>query len=240
MRHHRGMSHPADYPMSNPQDFSDLEVAPKPRREEDSFKELQRPPSDCLPELASPPLWESFSASDQSQASPNPFSDVSALSPSAIGTPTPLPEKDIDGSRPKIRRICGIRAVTFILLLLAVVLLCIGLGAGVPLALLVGRGKGSQSSIKANTTNSSPPAVRSSISNDSSLASIAYNDGSGVTQYRLYYQGEDDFIKESAWNATSNAWQVSNTGIGKAKSKTPIAAVVTGPVLTAFVSGFTL
>lgn len=78
----------------------------------------------------------------------------------------------------------------------------------------------------ANVSNASTPAH---ILSDTGLASVAWNDTNNITQHRLYYQDEDNMIKESSWNSSAKLWSVSNSAIGKAKNASPIAATVTGP-----------
>lgn len=58
----------------------------------------------------------------------------------------------------------------------------------------------------------------------SQLGSVAWQDGKNVTQCRVYYQDANSQIRESAWNASSGHWYVSNSGIAAAKNGTPIAA----------------
>ena len=72
------------------------------------------------------------------------------------------------------------------------------------------------------------PAYKA-IRQDSQLAAVAFNDTSGSTQYRVYFQDSADLIKESSWNSTSQRWFVSNSNITKAKPSTPIAAAAVGP-----------
>lgn len=62
------------------------------------------------------------------------------------------------------------------------------------------------------------------IMNDSSLATVAFEDEDNITQYRLYYQDNNSIIKESAWNATAGVWYTSNSNITIGKAGTPIAA----------------
>jgi hypothetical protein len=67
------------------------------------------------------------------------------------------------------------------------------------------------------------------IRQDSQLAAVAFNDTSGTTQYRVYFQDSTNLIKESSWNSTSQRWFVSNSNVTKAKPSTPIAAAAVGP-----------
>ncbi|CAF9910296.1 MAG: hypothetical protein ALECFALPRED_006456 [Alectoria fallacina] len=53
-------------------------------------------------------------------------------------------------------------------------------------------------------------------------------------QYRVYWQGDDNVIRESAWNDTANLWQLSNSAIGSAKANSPLVAVVSGPAVCSF------
>ena len=72
------------------------------------------------------------------------------------------------------------------------------------------------------------PAYKA-IRQDSQLAAVAFNDTSGTTQYRVYFQDSANLIKESSWNSTSQRWFVSNRNVTKAKPSTPIAAAAVGP-----------
>lgn len=130
------------------------------------------------------------------------------------------------------RTICGIPRKTF-WILLGVKLLMMAVVIAVPVGLFVRRGK--HTSAHANASNV-PPSSPIMISNTSSLASIAWNDTNGIMQYRVYSQGEDNIIRESAWNATANLWQLSNSAIGIAEANAPLAAVISGPAVYPFVS----
>ena len=99
----------------------------------------------------------------------------------------------------------------------------------------------SQASLLPSAT-SDPISATSSptgISSNSRLASIAYPDEDNVLQYRVYYQDDNNTIKESAWNNSQATWYVLNDNIGTAKKGTPIAAAA-DPVgySTQFVSCF--
>lgn len=103
----------------------------------------------------------------------------------------------------------------------------------VPVGLVFGRGK--DPSAHANISNV-PPSNHAAISDTSSLASIAWNGTNGIIQYRVYWQGVDNIIRESAWNATAKLWQLSNSAMGSAKANSPLVAVVSGPARSAIVS----
>lgn len=75
----------------------------------------------------------------------------------------------------------------------------------------------------------------SQILNDTGLAAIAWNDTSSLKQYRLYHQDQSNNIVESAWNSSTKRWYITRA-LGKAKTASPIAAVVTGPQEFPFVS----
>lgn len=71
---------------------------------------------------------------------------------------------------------------------------------------------------------------------NSSLASVAWSEPSGLAYRRLYYQDDAGTIKESAWNSSGNEWYSSNENLAKAKPSSPIAAAVVGNTTLRFVS----
>lgn len=70
--------------------------------------------------------------------------------------------------------------------------------------------------------------VNTTLLNNTKLASLVWNIN-GMTQYRLWYQTEDNMIREVGKNETSNQWYVSGQSHGPAKGGSPIAASYTGP-----------
>lgn len=85
-------------------------------------------------------------------------------------------------------------------------------------------------------TNSSHPASIMTMNDNTALASIAWNNSDNKHQSRLYWQGNDNAIRESSWNSTQQNWTVSSPPIGYARPNSPMAAVVTGPAGFSFVS----
>ncbi len=82
---------------------------------------------------------------------------------------------------------------------------------------------------QSGSRNSSSPLSTAEVSLSSSLAAIAFNDIQDLVRYRIYYQDNNGAIKESSWNSSGQSWYVSNAAIGLAKSKSPLAPLVTGP-----------
>ena len=237
-----------DYPQSNPSDFSTLEVAPQPTRPDESFKEMQSPTGLEPVHLKRGNLAARYSQFDAPEAVAQPSPSLSPPIPDSALSPYPpaslggsfgalITEKALESNKPKPRRICGLRARNF-WFILVLILLTIATVVGLSVGLTVGCDQSHHKKGKdGNSGNSAlaPPAAKG-VSNNSSLASVAFNDTSGLLRYRIYFQDDTDMIKESSWNASTKLWQVSNTAIGKAKSKSPLAAIVTGPPTYAFVS----
>ena len=240
--------------MSVPQDFSSLEV--HHRRTDDGLKEVDHQSSGLLGTFSGieaydsrsvSPLPESYNAGSQRSTlfPPSHFSTANSLS-------TLVPDKEAGPATPaestqRARRICGLPANGF-WLLLATTLIIIAVAAGVSVGLYVHKDHTPASpttngnSLAATTQSSLASPSASSAAPDavprdpsSGLASVAWNDTKGTAQYRVYYQDNQNAVKEFAWNASSNAWEQTQT-LGKAQAKTPIAAAVTGPQDFAFVS----
>ena len=93
-----------------------------------------------------------------------------------------------------------------------------------------------QSTSSIQSTSSDVPATRMRLSNSTALASIAWADEKFVNQHRLYWQSDDNYIWESAYDAAQQTWTGSPVPIGYAKPMSPIAGVVTGPISFTFVS----
>ena len=90
----------------------------------------------------------------------------------------------------------------------------------------------SGASIPTTSTASSFPTptakLNTTFHNRTNLASLVW-DLNGVTQYRVWYQTEDNMIREVGKNDTRNQWYISGQSHGPAKSASPIAASYTGP-----------
>lgn len=176
----------------------------------------------------------------------NPESDLEVVPKSYPPAPhngievynSPLPEDKIaidsrNGARS--RRICGLRRKWSFILLGVIALVVIGAAAGGTVDATQGNKSSSSSStpsadsgLAGSASNATSSAI-TGLSTNSSLAAVSYNDSAGTMQYRVYYQDENDMIKESAWNATFNTWYVSNDGIGKVKPGSTITAAAIGP-----------
>lgn len=232
-----------DQPRSNPEDFSTLEVATQPSNyNNDTLKELQSP-DNFESTYRGRARLDQYGAPEAIQQSPSPKGAHGVTSPALSPLPASsfggssdsyLTEKDLGTQLPRAgRRVCGMRAMVFCLLLtLATVIVLVAVA--VPMGLIVGRQRSSSSQSK--NPNSFSALSHTGVSDDSSLASIAFNDTQGLVHYRIYYQDNNGTIKESSWNSSGNSWYVSNAAIGSAKPKSPLAAVVTGPVHHPFVS----
>ena len=82
-----------------------------------------------------------------------------------------------------------------------------------------------------STASSFPtPAAKlnTTLLNTTKLASVVWNIN-GVTEYRMWYQTEDNMIREVGKNDTGNQWYTSGQSHGPAKRGSPIAASYTGP-----------
>ena len=90
----------------------------------------------------------------------------------------------------------------------------------------------SGASILTTSTTSSFPTptakLNTTLLNTTNLASLVWT-LNGVTQYRVWYQTEDNMIREIGKNDTGNQWYMSGQSHGPAKSGSPIAASYTGP-----------
>ncbi|KAL9074231.1 MAG: hypothetical protein Q9161_002425 [Pseudevernia consocians] len=90
----------------------------------------------------------------------------------------------------------------------------------------------SGASILTTSTTSSFPTptakLNTTLLNTTNLASLVWT-LNGMTQYRVWYQTEDNMIREVGKNDTANQWYISGQSHGPAKSGSPIAASYTGP-----------
>ena len=101
----------------------------------------------------------------------------------------------------------------------------------------------SGASISTTSTASSFPTptakLNTTLLNGTNLASLVWV-LNGVTQYRVWYQTEDNMIREVGKNDTGNQWYISGQSHGPAKSGSPIAASYTGPPDWLIVGALTL
>ena len=70
------------------------------------------------------------------------------------------------------------------------------------------------------------------------IATVNWN-FNGVTEYRLWYQTDDNMIREVGRNDTENQWYSSGQSHGPAKRGSPLAASYTGPPTWPIVGAFT-
>lgn len=80
--------------------------------------------------------------------------------------------------------------------------------------------------------------LNTTMLNTTNLASVIWK-SRGVTEYRVWYQTEDNMIREIGRNDTGNEWYNSGQSHGPAKRGTPIAASCTGPPDWLFVGALT-
>lgn len=80
--------------------------------------------------------------------------------------------------------------------------------------------------------------LNATMLNTTNLASVIWKSG-GVTEYRVWYQTEDNMIREIGRNDTGNEWYSSGQSHGPAKRGSPIAASSTGPLNWPFVGALT-
>lgn len=125
----------------------------------------------------------------------------------------------------KEHKIFGLRRKIFFILLVMVLVLIIA-GA-------VGGGVGGAIAARNRNKNAAPKAATASQVGcaNTGLAAMLWTDLNGTLHKRLYYQDNNDKIRESAWdNSTSfnTAWNV-NAISDVAKACTPIAAVAGYP-----------
>ena len=99
-------------------------------------------------------------------------------------------------------------AVLSSMLVLAIV---IGVTVGVTVR---NASKSSSSQPNLSAPSETPDATSSSLVSRSGLASVAWNDSSGVTQHRVYYQDANNFIRGSISNMRTLMWQQRPEAIG--------------------------
>lgn len=241
MSHNSQTWYEDDKPQSNREDFSTLEVVSQPLRHTDTLKELQSP--DGLdPVYLGRARFSQLDAPEATQYSHSPTATHGAFSPALSplpassvggGSSSYLTEKELNAQAQRQgKRICGITAMFFgLLLVLAFVIVAVAIA--VPVGLILGR----KHMLSSQPISSNASALSTTgVSNNSSLASVAFNDTQGLMHHRVYYQDNTGTIKESSWNSSGKTWYVSNIAIGFAKPKTPLAAIVTGPQDYKFVS----
>lgn len=139
----------------------------------------------------------------------------------AVGTGTVSPESVKLLKDRKQRLILGIRRRTFFGCLIAIILIVI---AG------VGGGLGNRH-VPSSTSNSTSNTNVGNTYTNTGLAALQWTDPNGTMYKRVYYQDNNNKIRESAWdNQTTfdTAWEI-NTISELTKPQTPIAAVAGWP-----------
>ena len=87
------------------------------------------------------------------------------------------------------------------------------------------------SNLSMSTASSLPTQtakLNATMLNTTNLASLVWN-FTGATEYRVWYQTEDNMIREVGRNDTGNQWYSTGQSHGPAKRGSPIAASFTGP-----------
>ena len=176
---------------------------------------------------ASPGLYDSFKQAVHQQ--PRPLPPDQMLPEAYI-----LAEKAPYQKPKRGQRICHLRRKWFwTFAILAVFVIAAVAGALVGTHVHRAKGKDKQNTPSASSGH---PAPTVKMINATALASVAWNDTDNNPHYRLYWQGEDNSIRESSYKITQQNWTVSPSPIGYAKPNSPLAAVVTGPAGFPFVS----
>lgn len=190
-----------------------------------------------LPGLTSPDIQRDGSglivaSSHQFMGTPS----IYALSePSTESTPGEK-RSELADSRLRQRTVFSLRPRSFWLALLSSILvLAIVIGVTVGMTVRYAS-KSSSSQHNPSAPSETPDATSSSLVNRSGLASVAWNDSSGVTQHRVYYQDANNLIREPSWNMRTLMWLQKPEAIGQAKPSTPIAAAVAGSSTSPFVT----
>lgn len=138
------------------------------------------------------------------------------------------------------RKICHLRPKLFLglLILLSAIIATI---VGAVVGTRVHRSSQQTQSAPSPTSNQTAASVNSAMADQSHLASIAWNDTEGTTHHRLYFQDTNNSIRESAWDSKGHAWMPNPTPIVPyVKPNSPLAAAVTGPRGSTFVSNESL
>ena len=130
----------------------------------------------------------------------------------------PLPSQE--------RKILGLKRKTFFIVaaVLAVIVLAAVIGGGVGGGIAARNRKSSQ-----NTVVAQPP--RQPPYTNTGLAAMEWTDLNGTLHKRVYYQGKDCKIRESAWDNSSSLtapWQI-NSISDPVQANTPIAATAGWP-----------
>lgn len=226
-----------DFRMDNPNHFHFSTTEYYSTLQVDRTLEEKQPLPECGLEPIKPPLFvhlcDAPELSPHSET-PRTFNSVSSIEPDATFAHTSgtlLKQKERGNGWKGGRTICGIPRNTF-WIVSVVKILMMAVVIAVPVTLVV---RAKTSSARTHASNVFPINPMS-ISNTSSLASISWNDTNGFMQYRVYWQGEENNIMESARNGTFPTWQVSNNAIGNAKPRSPLIAVASDPADYPFVS----
>lgn len=132
------------------------------------------------------------------------------------------------------RKIFGLRRKTFFILLAVVlVLIAAAVGGGVG-GTSAARNREDTAAVPTNTPSPTPPqapTTTQALYANTGLAAMQWTDLNGTLHKRVYYQDNNDQIRESAWDnstAFDTAWVINNIS-DAVKPGTPIAAAAGYP-----------
>lgn len=150
-------------------------------------------------------------------------------------------KSELPASRAWQRTICSFRPRFWVSLIASTVVIAIVISAAVGVTVRNAKHNASLQASPLSPVSTSVPTsndTSSGLSSETGLASVAWNDTSGKTQHRVYYQDADNFIRESSWDVMNLTWVQMSDPIGQAKPNTPIAAAVASSTTFRFVSPF--
>ncbi|KAH7040007.1 uncharacterized protein B0I36DRAFT_343813 [Microdochium trichocladiopsis] len=225
--------------MAHQQDYSTLEVnnshqAPEVYYNPDQYQKEALATGHGLPSQQYPEVaYNQYGSPQSSYPYGTPTTAYNSASPGTIahtslakdGTPyqayadAPEVAPNQDGTPPK-KRICGLAARTFYIVLAVIVVIVIAaIGGGVGGA-LASRGSSSSSanngdstgggagSGTGNSTSTSPPGPKPL--GITKIAATNWTDGNNVGHRNVYFQDEYNYIIERRWDSDSNNWSTSN------------------------------
>lgn len=143
-------------------------------------------------------------------------------------------QEKIPESTTRRRKICHLRRRYFWSALL-ISLLVVAITVGVAVGVAVRNGKEQSTTMQDHPVLAPVSSTAPTLSSNTGLASVAWNDTDGVTQHRVYYQDGDGFIRESSWDLVTFTWSPRIEPIGQAKPNTPIAAAVAASTAYSYV-----
>ena len=143
------------------------------------------------------------------------------------------------------RRILGLRRRNFWIILALVIVVVIGAAIGGGVGGTINKSSSNSDRLTPpnatspdsgggpNSNSTATPDPSNGIRTDTGLAAVAWKVSESRYQYRVYYQGDDNALKESAYDSASGSWTVSilvdgalvasNTSIAAASPKSAAA-----------------